>query len=108
MLVIFQNTKACQEPSNFKFLYDLALPIEEKIRIVAKEIYGADDIELLPEARTKIERYTAQGFSGLPVCMAKTHLSLSADPALKAGLPKLKFQFEFFFSYWLGIIDPSN
>jgi len=78
--------KACSQQSNFKFLYDLSLPIEEKIRVIAKEIYGADDIELLPEAKTKIDRYTAQGFSGLPICMAKTHLSLSADPS-KKGAP---------------------
>ena len=45
-------------------MYDLSLPIEEKIRTVAREIYGADDIEILPEARVKIDRYTAQGFSG--------------------------------------------
>merc|ERR1711915_709766 len=47
---------------------------------------GADDIELLPEAVVKIERYKRQGFGGLPICMAKTHLSLSADPT-KKGAP---------------------
>ena len=60
--------------------------IEEKIRTIAQKIYGADDIELLPEAAKKIERYTRQGFSGLPICMAKTHLSLSSD-ASKKGAP---------------------
>jgi len=79
---------ACQKrESNFKFLYDLDLSIEDKIRTIAQKIYGADDIELLPEAVTKIERYTRQGFSKLPICMAKTHLSLSSDPS-KKGAPK--------------------
>jgi len=76
---------ACNQQSNFKFLYDLNLSIEDKIRTIAREIYGADDIEILPEAQTKIDRYTAQGFSSLPICMAKTHLSLSADPTLKGA-----------------------
>jgi len=77
--------KACKSGSTFKFLYDLDLSIEQKIRIIAQQIYGADDIELLPEAQTKIERYTAQGFANLPICMAKTHLSLSSNPALKGA-----------------------
>ncbi|TPX30364.1 hypothetical protein SmJEL517_g06054 [Synchytrium microbalum] len=71
---------------NFRFLYDLNLPIEDKIRTIAREMYGAADIEILEEARRKIDMYTAQGFSGLPICMAKTHLSLSHDPKLK-GVP---------------------
>merc|ERR1719419_1652914 len=78
--------RACSAPSNFQFLYDLNMTIEEKIRTIAKKIYGADDIELLPEAVVKIERYKRQGFGGLPICMAKTHLSLSADPT-KKGAP---------------------
>jgi len=49
-------------------------------------VYGATDIELSEEAKVKIERYTKQGFSDLPICMAKTHLSLSADPT-KKGAP---------------------
>ena len=72
--------------SNFRFLYDLGLSIEDKIRTIAQKIYGADDIELLPEAQVKIERYKRQGFSNLPICMAKTHLSLSSDPS-KKGAP---------------------
>ena len=74
------------QDKKFKFLYDLDLTIEDKIRTIAQKIYGADDIELKPEAATKIERYTKQGFSNLPICMAKTHLSLSAD-ASKKGAP---------------------
>ncbi|KAI8825435.1 P-loop containing nucleoside triphosphate hydrolase protein [Chytriomyces cf. hyalinus JEL632] len=67
----------------FRFLYDLDLPIEQKIEIIAKEMYGADGIELSELAKTKIEVYTRQGFSKLPICMAKTHLSFSHNPKLK-------------------------
>ncbi|KAJ3249668.1 tetrahydrofolate synthase [Chytriomyces hyalinus] len=70
----------------FRFLYDLDLPIEQKIEIIAKEMYGADGIELSELAKTKIEVYTRQGFSKLPICMAKTHLSFSHNPKLK-GVP---------------------
>ncbi|XP_069590057.1 C-1-tetrahydrofolate synthase, cytoplasmic [Ranitomeya imitator] len=79
--------KASQAPSAFQFLYDVELPIADKIRIIAQKIYGADDIELLPEAQKKAELYTKQGFANLPICMAKTHLSLSHNPELK-GAPK--------------------
>jgi len=77
---------ACSQPSNFKFLYGLDLPIATKIETIAKEIYGADGIEVSEEAQAKIERYTKQGFSNLPICMAKTHLSFSSDPS-KKGAP---------------------
>ncbi|KAE8289768.1 C-1-tetrahydrofolate synthase, cytoplasmic [Larimichthys crocea] len=78
--------RASETPSKFKFLYDLELPIADKIRIIAQKIYGADDIELLPEAQHKVELYTKQGFGSLPICMAKTHLSLSHE-ADKKGVP---------------------
>ena len=78
--------RATSAKSNFRFLYDLDLSIEDKIRTIAQKIYGADDIELLPEAQVKIERYKRQGFNNLPICMAKTHLSLSSDPS-KKGAP---------------------
>ena len=79
--------KAAEKPSNFKFLYPLDIPIKEKIEILCKEIYGADGVDYLPEAEAKIDLYTRLGFDNLPLCMAKTHLSLSHDPALK-GVPK--------------------
>ncbi len=79
--------KAAEKPSNFKFLYPLDIPIKEKIEIICKEIYGADGVEYLPEAEAKIDLYTRLGFDKLPICMAKTHLSLSHDPNLK-GVPK--------------------
>jgi formyltetrahydrofolate synthetase len=79
--------KAAEKPSDFKFLYSLDLSIKEKIEIICKEIYGADGVDYLPEAEAKIELYTRLGFDKLPLNMAKTHLSLSHDPALK-GVPK--------------------
>jgi methylenetetrahydrofolate dehydrogenase (NADP+)/methenyltetrahydrofolate cyclohydrolase/formyltetrahydrofolate synthetase len=79
---------ACEKPSDFKFLYDLeSTSIKDKIEILCKTVYGADGVEYLPEAEKKIELYTKLGFGNLPMCMAKTHLSLSHDPALK-GRPK--------------------
>jgi formyltetrahydrofolate synthetase len=79
--------KAAEKPSNFQFLYPLELPIKEKIEIICKKIYGADGVDYSPEAEAKIETYTRLGFDKLPMCMAKTHLSLSHDASLK-GVPK--------------------
>ena len=79
--------KACELPKDFRFLYELEQPIEEKIRIIATEIYGADGVEILPAARKNIRQFTAMGLGNLPICMAKTHLSLSHKPELK-GVPK--------------------
>ena len=56
----------CEGESNFKFLYDLAQPIEKKIEIISKEIYGADGIELSELAQKQVETYTRQGYSNLP------------------------------------------
>ncbi|XP_007473077.1 C-1-tetrahydrofolate synthase, cytoplasmic [Monodelphis domestica] len=78
--------RASQAPSHFQLLYDVELPVIDKIRRIAQKIYGADDIELLPEAQHKVEVYTKQGFGNLPICMAKTHLSLSHNPE-KKGVP---------------------
>jgi formyltetrahydrofolate synthetase len=77
--------KAADKPSNFKQLYPLELPIKEKIEIICKEIYGADGVDYSPEAEAKIELYTKLGFSDLPLCMAKTHLSFSHDANLKGA-----------------------
>ena len=79
--------KAAEKPTNFKFLYPLELSIKEKIETICTQIYGADGVEYSPEAEKKIELYTRLGFDKLPLCMAKTHLSLSHDPSLK-GVPK--------------------
>jgi formyltetrahydrofolate synthetase len=78
---------AAEKPSEFKFLYPLDWPIKKKIEIIAKEIYGAAGVEYSKEAEERIAKYTQLGFSKLPICMAKTHLSLSHDPKLK-GVPE--------------------
>nr|XP_055042245.1 monofunctional C1-tetrahydrofolate synthase, mitochondrial [Misgurnus anguillicaudatus] len=78
--------EAASQESHFRFLYSLQDPIVEKIRTIAQKVYGADDIELSPEAKTKIDYYNEQGFGALPICMAKTHLSLSHMPQ-KKGVP---------------------
>ncbi len=79
--------KACDMPSNFRFLYDLELPIKEKIEIIAREIYRADGVDYTPEAEAKIEQFTKLGFASLPLCMAKTHLSFT-DKAEVKGAPR--------------------
>ena len=78
--------KAAEQPADFKFLYPLEWTIKQKIEIIAKEVYGADGVDYLPEAEERIADYTRLGFDKLPICMAKTHLSLSHDAALK-GVP---------------------
>jgi formyltetrahydrofolate synthetase len=78
---------ACEKPTNFRFLYPLEASIKEKIETIATQIYGADGVDYTPEAEAKIELYTRLGFAGLPINMAKTHLSLSHDPELK-GVPR--------------------
>ena len=73
---------AADEPSKFEFIYPLDAPIEQKIEAIAKRVYGADGITLMPAARAKIKAFDKAGLDKLPICMAKTHLSLSADPLL--------------------------
>ncbi|KAG8832500.1 tetrahydrofolate synthase [Serendipita sp. 399] len=77
---------ACEGESTFKFLYDLNLPITEKISIIAKEVYRADGVELSELAQSQVELYEKQGYGNLPICMAKTQYSFSHDPKLK-GTP---------------------
>lgn len=74
---------AAEAPKQFRFLYPLEASIPEKIETIAAKIYGAEGVDYLPAAQKKIKLYTDQGYAGLPVCMAKTHLSLSHDPKLK-------------------------
>ncbi len=78
---------AADKGGDFKFLYPLEASIKEKIETIATKIYGADGVDYLPEAEAKIKLFTEQGLDKLPLCMAKTHLSLSHDPALK-GRPR--------------------
>lgn len=79
--------KAGTKPVDFHYLYPLEKTIKEKIETIAREVYGADGVDYSPEAEERIASYTRLGFDKLPICMAKTHLSLSHDPALK-GVPK--------------------
>lgn len=75
--------KACEQPSRFTHLYELSWPIRTKIETIATRMYGAGSVTFEPEAERQMERAEALGFGRLPVCMAKTPLSLSHDPALK-------------------------
>lgn len=77
---------AVEKPAAFEFLYPLDWPIKKKIETIAREIYGAEGVDYLPEAEERIAEYERLGFGNLPICMAKTHLSLSHDPTLK-GVP---------------------
>ena len=79
--------KACEKPSNFKFLYPLDIPVKEKIETIAREIYRAEGVDYTPEAEAKIEQFTKLGFGNLPLCMAKTHLSFT-DKADQKGAPR--------------------
>jgi len=79
--------KACDRGSDFRFLYPLEASIEQKIETIALRIYGADGVDYTTTAETSIRRLTKHAFDKLPVCMAKTHLSISDDPRLK-GAPK--------------------
>ena len=78
---------ACEKPSDYKFLYPLDMTIKEKIETIAREIYSADGVTYSDKAEEQIEAYTRNGFDQLPMCMAKTHLSISHDPTLK-GAPE--------------------
>ncbi len=80
--------EACEEKTEFKFLYDLDMPIKERIELIATEVYGADGVDYSNDANKAIERIQADPeLSKLGMCMVKTHLSLSDNPALK-GVPK--------------------
>ncbi len=75
--------EAASKPNQFHHLYDLDQPLKTKIETIAKEIYGAGAVTYEPQAEKQLRDYEANGFGKLPICMAKTHLSLSHDPALK-------------------------
>ena len=73
---------AADHPNEFAFTYPIDAPIGEKIEAIAKRVYGAAGVVFLQTAKDKIKQYSADGLDRLPICMAKTHLSLSHDPAL--------------------------
>ncbi len=79
--------EACEKSSNFRFLYPLDWPLKKKIETIATEVYGADGVDYTALAEKQLAKYEEAGYGNLPICMAKTHLSLSHDPNLK-GAPK--------------------
>ena len=78
---------ACEKPSQFQLLYPDSMPIKEKIETIAKKVYLAGAVHFEPQAERQIAAYEKWGLGKLPICMAKTHLSLSHDPTVK-GVPK--------------------
>jgi formate--tetrahydrofolate ligase len=77
--------EAAAEPNSFHFLYSADASLKDKIETVAKRVYGAAGVEYDLHAARQIESYERNGFGGLPVCIAKTHLSISSDPSLKGA-----------------------
>jgi formate--tetrahydrofolate ligase len=77
--------EAAQEPGDFEFLYPAEASLREKIETIASRIYGADGVDYAPLAARQLDGYERNGFGGLPVCIAKTPLSLSHDPSLKGA-----------------------
>jgi formyltetrahydrofolate synthetase len=76
---------AANEPSEFSYLYPLNMGIREKIEVIARDVYGAAGVEYSPLAQRQIDAFEKAGFGYLPICMAKTHLSISHDPNLKGA-----------------------
>ncbi|MDR2988227.1 MAG: formate--tetrahydrofolate ligase [Nocardiopsaceae bacterium] len=77
--------EAAAEPTDFRFLYESDASLRDKIETVARRVYGADGASYTAVANRQLDTYEAAGFGGLPVCIAKTHLSISSDPALKGA-----------------------
>lgn len=78
---------ACRLPNEFRFLYPLEASLEQKLETVAREVYGADGLDVSPAARQKLDEYAQLGYGGLPICIAKTQYSLSHDPQ-RLGRPR--------------------
>jgi formate--tetrahydrofolate ligase len=79
--------EACGEEHEFRYTYDLDEPLRDKIEAVATRVYGADGVDFSPAAAKDLARFEVLGYGGLPVVIAKTHLSISSDPSLR-GAPK--------------------
>ncbi len=77
--------EAANEPSEFQFLYPLDAPLRDKIEAIATRVYGADGVDYAAPAAAQLDSYERNGFGDLPLCIAKTQLSLSHDPALKGA-----------------------
>ena len=77
--------QAAEEPSDFRMLYEDSATLRQKVETIAQEVYGADGVDYLPLAARQLDTYEQAGFGTLPVCIAKTHLSISSDPSLKGA-----------------------
>ncbi|MDN5855549.1 MAG: formate--tetrahydrofolate ligase, partial [Actinomycetia bacterium] len=77
--------EACDEPSDYRRLYPDDMSLTDKIDTIAREMYGADGIDVSPLAARQLDSYERNGFGNLPVCIAKTHLSLTDDPTRKGA-----------------------
>jgi formate--tetrahydrofolate ligase len=77
--------EACDEPSTFQYCYEDSFTLKQKIEAVATKVYGAANVTYSAAANTQLDRYEKNGFGNLPVCIAKTHLSISGDPTLKGA-----------------------
>ncbi len=84
--------KASNSPSNFHYLYDLKLPVKEKIEVLARKIYRAEKVEFSKTAEDKIAAYSEMGYAELPICMAKTQYSISHNAKWK-NLPPAGYTF---------------
>jgi formate--tetrahydrofolate ligase len=80
----------CGRPSSLRMLYDLSMPVVDKVRTVAAQVYGATDVEFSPQAISEIRAIENMGYGGLPVCIAKTQSSLTDNPKVP-GLPEGPF-----------------
>jgi methylenetetrahydrofolate dehydrogenase (NADP+)/methenyltetrahydrofolate cyclohydrolase/formyltetrahydrofolate synthetase len=100
--------QACEQPNeNFKFLYELDLTIEEKINRIAKEMYGAGNVDFSQKVRETMRLYAEKGYSKLPICMAKTSASLTGDPNIKGAPTGFRiFVNDMFLSAGAGFIVP--
>ncbi len=79
--------RLCEQPNSFEFAYDINLPVREKIEAIARKIYHADGVTILPNAQKQIEQIEKLGLDKVPICIAKTQYSFSDDPSL-LGAPR--------------------
>jgi formate--tetrahydrofolate ligase len=77
--------EAADEPGDFHFLYPLEAPLRQKIETIATAVYGADGVDFSPAASRRLDLFEATGLGDLPICIAKTHLSISSNPSLKGA-----------------------
>ena len=79
--------RLCEQPGDFEYAYDVDLSVKEKIEAIARKIYRADSVSILPPAQKQIEQLEKLGLDKVPICMAKTQYSFSDDPA-RLGAPR--------------------